>query len=235
MKYSLKTLIDQIGPGHMPSTAYDTSWAARLLGIDAALGHGALEWISEHQLPDGSWGAEVPFYFHLADRPNLMLAVVRITFGFDAIDADNIVRLSPGCIRLVARKTNKSGTEEYHDYYPIGMLEPCRGRSGVPNLYVDKPDDYLIIPWPNSVPQAAVDAVFVVDRKGFQKGEAKLVDDDVFVEVKRLFRQSLGGRPIDLYQNSGSGNGKEFTIGTLHKVIADEVGYPSPSKRIGGC
>jgi halimadienyl-diphosphate synthase len=60
----IDALINQIGPGNMPSTAYDTAWAARLGSIDAALGNGALDWICTHQLSDGSWGAQVPFYFH---------------------------------------------------------------------------------------------------------------------------------------------------------------------------
>jgi len=105
MKYSLKTLIDQIGPGHMPSTAYDTSWAARLLGIDAALGHGALEWISEHQLPDGSWGAEVPFYFH--DRVICTLAaMIALTYsGRRQTDQKQIFRGLEALERIVSGAT----------------------------------------------------------------------------------------------------------------------------------
>ncbi len=57
-------LLTQIGPGMMTETAYDTAWVARLDDIDLDLSHRALEWVCEHQLPDGSWGAERPLYYH---------------------------------------------------------------------------------------------------------------------------------------------------------------------------
>src|ERR1051325_3789280 len=52
----ISSLIDEIGPGHMGSTAYDTAWAARLGEIDWNLSSHALSWLTENQLPDGSWG-----------------------------------------------------------------------------------------------------------------------------------------------------------------------------------
>jgi len=58
---SLRDLLKHIGPGRMMNTAYDTAWVARL---DDAIGVRALDWLREHQLPDGSWGAENPKYFH---------------------------------------------------------------------------------------------------------------------------------------------------------------------------
>ena len=47
-------LIDEIGPGHMGSTAYDTAWAARLGEIDWEISSRSLSWLAENQLPDGS-------------------------------------------------------------------------------------------------------------------------------------------------------------------------------------
>ncbi|HXF85568.1 MAG TPA: prenyltransferase/squalene oxidase repeat-containing protein [Anaerolineales bacterium] len=67
-------LIKEIGPGHMASTAYDTAWAARLGEVDWELSSRALSWIAEHQLPDGSWGAAKPLYYH--DRVICTLAVM---------------------------------------------------------------------------------------------------------------------------------------------------------------
>jgi halimadienyl-diphosphate synthase len=57
-------LLQKIGPGNMGSTAYDTAWAARLGDIDWEISSHALTWLSEHQLPNGTWGAEKPFYYH---------------------------------------------------------------------------------------------------------------------------------------------------------------------------
>lgn len=45
-------------------TAYDTAWIARLGEIDYAMSNAALQWICEHQLADGSWGAPEPMYYH---------------------------------------------------------------------------------------------------------------------------------------------------------------------------
>lgn len=67
-------LIDEIGPGHMASTAYDTAWAARLGEVDWDLSSRALAWLAEHQLPDGSWGAAKPMYYH--DRVICTLAAM---------------------------------------------------------------------------------------------------------------------------------------------------------------
>jgi len=57
-------LIDEICPGPMGSNAYDTAWAARLCEIDWELSSHALSWLAENQLPDGSWGAAAPMYYH---------------------------------------------------------------------------------------------------------------------------------------------------------------------------
>ena len=57
-------LLNIIGPGRMPSIAYDTAWAARLGEIAPDISSAALEWICANQLPDGAWGAAEPFYYH---------------------------------------------------------------------------------------------------------------------------------------------------------------------------
>lgn len=74
MNELMEKLIDEIGPGHMGSTAYDTAWTARLGEIDWELSTRALTWLVENQLPDGSWGAAAPFYYH--DRVICTLAAM---------------------------------------------------------------------------------------------------------------------------------------------------------------
>ena len=85
-------LIDEIGPGHMGSTAYDTAWTARLGEIDWSLSSQALAWLAEHQLPDGSWGAPAPMYYH--DRVLCtMAAMIALSYrgrrGQDRIQIEN--------------------------------------------------------------------------------------------------------------------------------------------------
>ena len=67
-------LLKETGPGKMLVTAYDTAWIARLVEIGEPMGELALEWLREHQLSDGSWGAEQPCYYH--DRVICTLAAI---------------------------------------------------------------------------------------------------------------------------------------------------------------
>jgi halimadienyl-diphosphate synthase len=64
MIQQVQELLKEIGIGKMSSLAYDTAWIARLGEIDWELSSQALEWLCENQLPDGSWGAKEPFYYH---------------------------------------------------------------------------------------------------------------------------------------------------------------------------
>jgi halimadienyl-diphosphate synthase len=60
----VREILKQVGPGKMPGVAYNTAWVARLGEIDPGLSGRSLDWLSENQLPDGSWGAAQPFYYH---------------------------------------------------------------------------------------------------------------------------------------------------------------------------
>ncbi len=62
----ISTLLSEIGPqrSQITETAYDTSWIAQLGELDPELSAHAIEWLREHQLPDGSWGAPRPHYHH---------------------------------------------------------------------------------------------------------------------------------------------------------------------------
>jgi halimadienyl-diphosphate synthase len=85
-------LIEEIGPGHMASTAYDTAWGARLGEIDWNISSHALTWLVENQLPDGSWGAPAPMYYH--DRVLCTLAaMIALSYrgrrGHDKVQIEN--------------------------------------------------------------------------------------------------------------------------------------------------
>ncbi len=57
-------LFESIGTGSMENTAYDTACVARLADKDATLSYQAVDWLAEHQLPDGSWGNGQMVYYH---------------------------------------------------------------------------------------------------------------------------------------------------------------------------
>ncbi|RPJ28910.1 MAG: cyclase [Chloroflexi bacterium] len=92
MNELIEKLIDEVGPGHMGSTAYDTAWTARLGEIDWNLSSHSLAWLAENQLPDGSWGAPAPFYHH--DRVICTLAaMIALSYrgrrGHDKVQVEN--------------------------------------------------------------------------------------------------------------------------------------------------
>lgn len=72
-------ILKKIGEdGNITSTPYDTAWVARLKEFDH-LSDLALGWLCENQLPDGSWGANFPFYYH--DRVVCTLsAMIALTY-----------------------------------------------------------------------------------------------------------------------------------------------------------
>jgi halimadienyl-diphosphate synthase len=115
LKSSILNVLKVMGPGHMLETAYDTAWAARLHEQDPELSNRALAWVSENQLPDGSWGASEPFYYH--DRVICTLAAMtmlarrgrrasdnrRLAFGQEALE-----RITAGATGGLLRDLNGS-------------------------------------------------------------------------------------------------------------------------------
>jgi halimadienyl-diphosphate synthase len=74
LRQKIYNLLERTGPGRMTPTAYDTAWVARLATMDEPIGKQALDWIRGHQLADGSWGADEPYYYH--DRVVSTLAAI---------------------------------------------------------------------------------------------------------------------------------------------------------------
>lgn len=97
MKDLITELIDEIGPGHMSSTAYDTAWTARLGEIDWNLSSHALAWLAENQLSNGAWGAPAPFYYH--DRVLCTLAAM-IALSYRGRRGHDKVQIERGRIAL---------------------------------------------------------------------------------------------------------------------------------------
>ncbi|HLU08795.1 MAG TPA: hypothetical protein VK003_03955, partial [Oceanobacillus sp.] len=89
--YEIESLLQEIGIGQMNSTAYDTAWIARLSKLGEPLGFRALDWLREHQLPDGSWGTEFPACRH--DRLVCTLAAtIALSEHGDPNDAERLER-----------------------------------------------------------------------------------------------------------------------------------------------
>jgi len=105
MTDSIAKLIEEIGPGFMPATAYDTAWVARLGDIYPPLSNRALGWLTRHQLPDGSWGATAPMYYH--DRVVCTLAaMIALTYrGHRNHDREQIERGQLALERILSGAT----------------------------------------------------------------------------------------------------------------------------------
>jgi hypothetical protein len=188
------------------------------------------------------------------NNKDMILAVVRVTFGQAAADEeDGIIRLSPGAVRIVANRADKDGNAAPYDYYPIGTLEP-----GSPNplLYVNKPDDFIFIGADRSgATRSGVDLVFAIDKAGFveEGADKKLkIADGVFLELKRMFREDLGGKPVDTWTGNTKAKNRvkgpppagprvvpphNMTIESMHQVeitpdtsAMEKVQLPAPGK-----
>jgi len=64
VREKMQHVIGDAGLSKISRSTYDTSWVARLGDLDWSLSSQALNWLAENQLPDGSWGASKPFYYH---------------------------------------------------------------------------------------------------------------------------------------------------------------------------
>jgi halimadienyl-diphosphate synthase len=74
IRQKMQQVLREAGASKITKSAYDTSWIARLGEIDQSLSNQALNWLAENQLPDGSWGASAPHYYH--DRVICTLAAM---------------------------------------------------------------------------------------------------------------------------------------------------------------
>ena len=83
-------LFQESNSGRLMCTAYDTAWSARLGEMDWELSSKALNWISENQLSDGSWGAGMPMYYHDRVISTLAAMILLATHGRRAFDKRQI-------------------------------------------------------------------------------------------------------------------------------------------------
>lgn len=64
IREKMRQVLKETGSNKITRDAYNTSWIARLGELDRPLSNQALNWLAENQLPDGSWGAAQPLYYH---------------------------------------------------------------------------------------------------------------------------------------------------------------------------
>lgn len=152
-----------------------------------------------HKGRDGAKDTPVE-YIKLGPDPNDPQAkriwlIVRVSFGINAADqADAVVRITPGAVRLVADRIDSSGQYRSDDYYPVGFLE--KGGDG-PVLLACMMDDMLFIS-NNKIDgkRSGADFAFIVDKDGVFEPGTNTIKQGVFVEVKRNFRVDLSGRAV---------------------------------------
>lgn len=95
----IEAVLQQTGPGKRVSAcAYDTGWLARLGAVHTGLSQGALNWLRAHQLPDGTWGASEPVYYH--DRLICTLSAMAALAQYG--EAEDIPRLQRAQANLPA-------------------------------------------------------------------------------------------------------------------------------------
>jgi halimadienyl-diphosphate synthase len=124
MTNDVQQLIRQVGPGTMSNVAYDTAWIARLGEIDWRLSSQAIGWLSENQLPDGSWGAERPLYYH--DRViSTLAAMIALTYrGRRAHDRTQIERGLTALERITSDVTRRLESDSNGPTVGFEMIAP---------------------------------------------------------------------------------------------------------------
>ena len=124
-------LLQNMGPGtKISASAYDTAWVARLKDIDQHLSKQALGWLRKNQLPDGSWGAETPLYYH--DRVICTLsAILALARTGEVQDANRVQRgtrfLETAFNTLSEDPAGETIAFEPHRSYPFGRHRALRG------------------------------------------------------------------------------------------------------------
>lgn len=125
LKRSFQQLLREIGPGRIRSTAYDTAWVACLGELDEQLSRPALNWLSDNQLPDGSWGTSAPFYYHDRIICTLAAMVALSKRGRRAQDRRRIDRGRWALERLAQRAPQGVMTDSQGATIGFEMLVPA--------------------------------------------------------------------------------------------------------------
>ncbi|CAN5433059.1 hypothetical protein BH10PLA1_BH10PLA1_05210 [soil metagenome] len=118
------------------------------------------------------------------------LMVVRVQFKLNASDADKIVRVSTGSVRMVVSTTDDAGRVTYQNVFPVGTVEDGN------ELLVNKPDEFMFVK-----ADKAADFLFVVPPSVLPDMKITPVmfpeDSDLFVEIKRFARIPLAGMKLE--------------------------------------
>ena len=116
--------------------------------------------------------------------------VARVMFDRPAKDAGDLVRFSPGSVRLVAPKGG-GGEPGWVNYHPVGTVD------GAKTLYASALDDYLFVDG-KGVDSRGADMAFVVDKSSLEaaQGNPTKFLPGSFIEVKRMARQDLTDETI---------------------------------------
>lgn len=139
----LLRLLDEIGDGAITSSAYDTAWVARLAPHGEAVGRRALEWLREHQLDDGTWGAVAPRYY--SDRLVCTLAAaIALVVNNDPQDAERIQRAKDALVTVIDALRHEMSLETigfelitptlFHEAERLGIVQK-KDYAEMPKLY----------------------------------------------------------------------------------------------------
>jgi halimadienyl-diphosphate synthase len=121
----VQQLINEMGSGLITASAYDTAWVARLVEQDKHLGEAALEWLSSHQLSDGSWGTKDPtcYYDRVICTLSAMTTLAR--FGRRSQDRKAITNGQIALGELTSNATRRLMTNPASATVGFEMLAPA--------------------------------------------------------------------------------------------------------------
>ena len=232
MNEQITQLLKEIGPGKMSSTAYDTAWVARLGEIDWDLSSQALNWLSENQLPDGSWGAEKPFYYH--DRViSTLAAMIALTHrGRRAHDKSQIERGLMALEQITSNATRGLTSDATGAPAGFEMIVPTL-ISEAENLGIIKQQGERILGRLRKLRNAKLAKIsgVKINRYITTALSAELAGNDSIsmLDVENLQEEngSVGNSPAaTAYFASQVSQGENLALSYLHNVLNSDGGAP---------
>jgi halimadienyl-diphosphate synthase len=121
----VEQLVKEMGAGLITASAYDTAWVARLVEQDKALGESALEWLSTHQLSDGSWGTKDPICYYDRVICTLSAMTTLARYGRRAQDRKLITNGQLALGELTSNATRRLMTNPASATVGFEMLAPA--------------------------------------------------------------------------------------------------------------
>jgi len=139
-----RDLLKKIGSGKMATVAYDTAWVARLNDFTPEISDKSLGWLCEHQLSDGSWGAETPYYYHDRVISTLAAMIALSQRGRRGSDMAQIRRGQEALRKIISGATHGLAADPNGATVGFEMIAPTLAKEAVELGLIDDQANHIL-------------------------------------------------------------------------------------------